>query len=374
MLRSINTDNQNAFLHSRAAFTLVELLVVIAIIGTLVTLLLPAVNAARAAARNAQCQNRIRQLAMAIVNYESAHREFPISQTASGRQTSTGCEGGFYSWHARILPYIEATNLYERIDFKIDLSDQCNDGEHGFISGDHPHANVAMAVVDTFLCPSDSFLGDNSGIMQISTAPDNYAGNAGWPSLSTGVTGGRKTPGKQNGIINVVNPRKKNAWQPRRAVRAQQVTDGLSKTACVAERLIQRGTTQQRILDGSNQTLSFHLTERPRTLAEMASRCSPEFTHADLSNSAYLGRSWMSGWSPTGPTYMHVKEPNSNHCHFSHSFSTGDFVVTPTSNHSGGVNVAFADGHVQFIQDGIDPQIWWAMGSRNGRERISESY
>ena len=82
----------------------------------------------------------------------------------------------------------------------------------------------------------------------------------------------------------------------------------------------------------------------------------------------------MSGWSPTGPTYMHVKEPNSNHCHFSHSFSTGDFVVTPTSNHSGGVNVAFADGHVQFIQDGIDPQIWWAMGSRNGRERISESY
>lgn len=355
------------------AFTLVELLVVIAIIGVLITLLLPAVNAARASARNAQCQNRIRQLALAITNYESAHREFPVSQTASGKRTPDGCDGGFYSWHARILPYIESTDLHDRINFRVDLSDQCNSGEHGFIGPDHPHASVSMAVVDTFLCPSDGYLGDNSSIMQIDSAPDNYAANAGWPSLSTGISGGRKTPAKQNGIINVVNARKKNDWQPRRAVRAQQVTDGLSKTACVAERLIQRGITQDRILNGSNKTLSFHLTERPRTLAEMVERCDPEFTHADLSNSAYLGRSWLSGWSPTGPTYMHVKEPNSNHCHFSHSFSTGDFIVTPTSNHVGGVNVAFADGHVRFIQDSIDPHVWWAMGSRNGRERLDEN-
>ena len=103
------------------AFTLVELLVVIAIIGILVLLLLPAVNAARESARNTQCKNNIRQLALAVVNYEGAHRRFPVSQTASGQRNKDGsCQGGFYSWHARILPFIEAQNVFEEIDFKID--------------------------------------------------------------------------------------------------------------------------------------------------------------------------------------------------------------------------------------------------------------
>ena len=350
-----------------------ELLVVIAIIGVLVLLLLPAVNAAREAARNTQCKNNIRQLALAVVSYESAHRRFPISQTASGSANSDGsCGGGFYSWHARILPFIEAQNVFAQIDFNVDLADECNDGEHGLISASHPHASVAMTKIDTFLCPSDGFDLNHFEIMGIDTAADNYAGNAGWPSLATGYRAERKTPAKYNGLINIVNPRRKNDFQPRRAVRAKQVVDGLSKTACVAERLIQRGTTQQRVLKGSRKTLSYHLTERPRSLEEMAKRCGPEHTHPDLSNSAYLGRSWLSGWAPTGPTYMHVKQPNTNHCHFSHSFSTGDFIVTPTSNHAGGVNVAFADGHVRFVTDDVQPNIWWAMGSRNGKDSNNE--
>ena len=357
------------------AFTLVELLVVIAIIGILVLLLLPAVNAARESARNTQCKNNIRQLALAVVNYEGAHRRFPVSQTASGQRNKDGsCQGGFYSWHARILPFIEAQNVFEEIDFKIDLADTCNDGDDGLISASHPHAKVSVTTIDTFLCPSDGTDLSQLDIMGIDTAPDSYAGNAGWPSLATGFQGERKTPAKYNGLINVVNPRRKNDFQPKQAVRAKQVVDGLSKTACVAERLIQQGRSQQQILEGSSKTLSYHLTERPRTMAEMADRCSPEHTHADLSNSAYLGRSWLSGWAPTGPTYMHVKAPNTNHCHFSHSFSTGDFVVTPTSNHFGGVNVAFADGHVRFIPDDVTPEIWWAMGSRNGRDLVNEYY
>ena len=155
------------------AFTLVELLVVIAIIGILVLLLLPAVNAARESARNTQCKNNIRQLALAVVNYEGAHRRFPVSQTASGqRNKDGGCQGGFYSWHARILPFIEAQNVFEEIDFNIDLSDECNDGEHGFISASHPHAKVSMTTIDTFLCPSDGTDLSQLEIMGIDTAPD----------------------------------------------------------------------------------------------------------------------------------------------------------------------------------------------------------
>ena len=357
------------------AFTLVELLVVIAIIAILVLLLLPAVNSAREAARNTQCKNNIRQLALAVVNYESAHGCFPLSQTASGKPNQNGgCQGGFYSWHARILPYIEAQNLFERLDFNIDLADECNDGDQGFISASHPHATIATTKIDAFVCPSDGSDLNSFDIMGINTAPDNYVGNAGWPSLATGYQGERKTPAKYNGLIHIVNPRKTNDFQPKRAVRARQVIDGLSKTACVAERLIQRGTTQEQVLNGSHKLLSYHLTERPRTLEAMSERCGPEHTHADLSNSAYLGRSWLSGWAPTGPTYMHVKPPNTNHCHFSHSFNTGDFIVTPTSNHTGGVNVAFADGHVRFVTDDVESNIWWAMGSRNGRDVISEKY
>jgi prepilin-type processing-associated H-X9-DG protein len=100
----------------------------------------------------------------------------------------------------------------------------------------------------------------------------------------------------------------------------------------------------------------------------MSERCDAEYTHSDLANSTYLGRAWISGWAPTAPTYMHLKPPNTNHCHFGHSFTTGDFIVTPSSHHAGGVNVAFADGHVEFIADDVDQEVWWSMGSRNGRD------
>lgn len=357
---------------SRAAraFTLVELLVVIAIIAILILLLLPAVNAAREAARNTQCKNNIRQLALSLVSYESAHGHFPVSQSASGKdRPGGGCEPGFYSWHARILPFIEENVLYEKIDFNVDMADECSDGESGLISDTHRNAAVAATVVPTFLCPSDGATGHNTEITGTANpASSNYAGNAGWPSLATGYAGERKTPAKYNGLITLVNPRTPNAWQPKSPVRAKDCLDGLSKTAAVAELLIQRGVTRDQILSSADSMKSYHLTESPRTLAGMCERCNVQFTHSDLANSTYLGRAWISGWAPTAPTYMHLKPPNTHHCHFGHSFTTGDFMVTPSSHHTGGVNVAFADGHVEFIADDIEPQIWWALGSRNGRD------
>ncbi len=182
--------------HAEGGFTLVELLVVIAIIAILVMLLLPAVNAAHEAARNSQCKNNIRQLALALVNHESTYGYFPISQVSSGTdRAGGGCQAGFFSWHARILPFIEEDTLFKRIDFDTDMADECSDGQSGLISSTHPNAAVAAVVVPTFLCPSDGHTGHSAEIMGTANpASDNYAANAGWPSLATGYGGEREAP------------------------------------------------------------------------------------------------------------------------------------------------------------------------------------
>jgi prepilin-type N-terminal cleavage/methylation domain-containing protein/prepilin-type processing-associated H-X9-DG protein len=354
----------------RQAFTLVELLVVIAIIGILIGLLLPAVNSAREAARGVQCKNNLRQIALGLISYEASRGHFPLSQVASGPDRGEGCEPGFYSWTVQILPVIEEDSLFRSIDFQSDLANQCNDGEDGTLDASHPNARAAATVVSTLLCPSDGHTGRNQEVMgSANPASSNYAANAGWPRLATGIDGERKTPGKPNGLIAVVNPRKaaeSGASAGQRPVRAREVRDGLSKTTAVAERRIQRGNTRDEVMRGPEATKSYHVTEQPRTLQAMAERCRPEISHADLNYSAHVGRSWISGWAVTGATFLHLMTPNSNHCHFSHAATTGDFAVTPSSLHPGGVNVAYADGHAEFITDGVEPRLWWAAGSRNG--------
>ncbi len=101
---------------ARIAFTLVELLVVIAIIGVLVGLLLPAVQAAREAARRMQCSNNLKQYGLGILNYESANRAIPLSATGSN-----GSIVPRLTWQVRILPFMEQSAVYDKIDFSIDM-------------------------------------------------------------------------------------------------------------------------------------------------------------------------------------------------------------------------------------------------------------
>ncbi len=122
----------------RGGFTLVELLVVIAIIGVLVGLLLPAVQAAREAARRMQCTNHLRQLGLAVHNYESANRRLPSGWIASNPHGEPG-----WGWAAALLPYMEGNNLHQQIDFALPIADT-------------RHALVRTTVIPTFLCPSDT--------------------------------------------------------------------------------------------------------------------------------------------------------------------------------------------------------------------------
>lgn len=363
--RSCNSDTRGPM----RGFTLVELLAVIAIVGVLIALLLPAVQAAREAARRAECKNHLKQIGLALHSHHNAVGYFPVSQTASGPATSGGtCGPGYYSWHARILPYLDEQTLFDSIDFDTNMSDGCDSGEP--ISAGHPNAAAAATAVPVYLCPSDGETGNNAATMGTANpASQNYAANAGWPSRASGYDGERLTPGKYNGIVSLENPREVVPWHPQGPISIKDVTDGTSHTAAVAERLIQLGATLEEIRNAPDPLRSYHVTSTVgRTLAGLVERCSAGSTHSEPVASAFLGRAWISGWTPAAPTYMHLNKPNTRNCHFDILSTDGDFAVTPSSNHPGGVHVLLADGRVEFIGGDVELEAWWALGSRNGEE------
>ncbi|MDA0660680.1 MAG: DUF1559 domain-containing protein [Planctomycetota bacterium] len=354
----------------RRAFTLVELLVVIAIIGILVALLLPAVQAAREAARRIQCTSQLKQIALAMLTHHDRLGHFPINEWGNRVSSSkSGCTG-LFSWQSRILPELEEQSLYDGIDFSLNAGTTCGAEADPSIAEDHPLANVARQRISTFLCPSDMTSADNRGFLGgANPAPFSYAGNAGWPPWCSGYQGERSVPGSYNGIISVEHSAQPQAWLPAGPVSMQQATDGLSKTAMVAERMIQTAQSRIELTNAQPKQQSLHVTAVARTLPKLVERCQVGGTHADPIPAAYVGRAWISGWPLVGAVYMHVKTPNTNHCHFAHDGgSSGDFTSTPSSEHPGGVNLAMGDGRVAFVPDAVDQRVWWAIGSRDGEE------
>lgn len=354
---------------NRSGFTLVELLVVIAIIGILIGMLLPAVQSVREAARRTSCSNNMRQLALAILNRESATSNFPVNQVGPGRPDDNGgYESGYYSWLVPTLPYMERNNVYDSIQLDINNGD-----DFGFmISNDHPNASAANTLIDNFLCPSDFALHSTEIAMgSANPAPDNYVGNAGWPSRATGFAGERKLPGKFNGIIALVHPSENVSWHDQE-VKITDVLDGTSNTSMVSERLVQNGNSPDEIRGYDQRLESFHITDSAKTLAELSAEIDPSATHSHVFESGHVGRAWISGFALSAPTFMHVNTPNSLIGHFNTSQTEGDFVVAPSSRHSGGINLVMVDGSTRFVPNSIDQQLWWALGSRNDGQITSQ--
>ena len=350
---------KNRNIHHRA-FTLVELLVVIAIIGILIAMLLPAVQSVRAAARRTTCANNIRQIALAVHNYESTHERFPVNLIGPGAPDgSGGFATGNYSWLVPILPQIEQDNIYKQINYAINNGD----GDGYKISLSHHNAPAAGKKIPVFLCPSDQPRLNNEIILGSSNpAPTSYAGNAGWPSYATGFDGERRTPGRHNGAIPLWHPSSPVSWHLEK-IGFQLFTDGTSNTALLAERLIQSGNSALSINNGDDRLRSLHILERYEPLAEIVDQMAS--SHAHVFESAHIGRSWSSGTPLVAPTYMHVQRPNSVIGHYSSSMDEGDFVVGASSRHTGGANIALVDGSVQFVSDNVSLEVWWATGSRD---------
>ncbi len=232
----------------RAGFTLVELLVVIAIIGVMVGLLLPAVQAAREAARRMSCGNNLKQIALGLHNYESTYKKLPLNRTFVGADfadTPANPQFRSLSWVVGVLPFIEQQALYDTIDFNYEMTTDPRNGANFNAPPPASNAAVARSVIPSFRCPSDAVSSDRmvgrankNGDREL--AINNYKGVAGsnweWgnfivntaPFASTrwGLTGNGLDRG--NGML-MRNSEFNNQTE------FKHVIDGLSNTLMVGE-------------------------------------------------------------------------------------------------------------------------------------------
>jgi len=351
----------------RNAFTLIELLVVIAIIAVLIALLLPAVQAAREAARRAQCVNNLKQLGLAAHNYHSTHGCLP-SQSLANRGDNTGAWS--VSWNDLLLAQLEGGAMYNALNFSWEMTANAN-------------TTVGYSYFATFLCPSDSV---NSRPAD-PWAPHNYACNVGGPG-SMSMWSGTIVAGKNPWYNNSNNGG---------AVGFQSITDGTSNTTMFSEHLMGMSGP-----DGSRGILVTRADPRAK---RALFRTSVSLNHDDAANGAAsalafvqacaglpgttvsqgtrnVGAHWNLAMAYTIPNnaYSHVNVPNTPRCTYTNSQDNDFWCGTmcsapPTSNHSGGVNIGFADGSVKFVKDSVNTQTWWALGTRNGNETVgSDAY
>lgn len=313
-------------------FTLVELLVVIAIIGILVGLLLPAVQAAREAARRMQCGNNIRQIGLAMHNYESAWKKFPPGNLVG--VTFTGI-----SVHARLLPYMEQANSYTLVNFNFGYDAPQN-------------AAARNQQISTFLCPSDQ-QGDLPALLG---GKNNYYANVG-----TGILAGSKPSDPSD--PNFSQPAPNGVFFRESRIAPRDITDGLTYTAAFSEKLLG---------DGSNGVASVRSdTFRPGTFPATADAALADcnaINPLDISKQGFsnVGAPWLWAYHST-TMYYHVAPPNGRSC----MYPPGRIMTTAGSRHPGGVQMLLCDGSVQFASENLDLAIWRGLGTRAGSEVIS---
>jgi prepilin-type N-terminal cleavage/methylation domain-containing protein len=354
-------EKRTSFARPLHGFTLVELLVVIAIIGVLVALLLPAIQAAREAARRTECTNNLRQLTVAALNFESAKGEFPIGRRRGTIRLPNNQLEDIVQWGhlALILPYIEAAQSYDLIDFS-DPTIKTHDSE------------VRFHKFSFFLCPSDledrmdNPTCDNSGQWR-GAGRTSYRGNGG------SLPGESKAVPLGNGEIDYVE-NNNGPFITNRAIRLKHLIDGASHTALYSESLLGDG---DRFLV-SDPGDWFRISGTQQSMDQVYNKCAALNTATMTGNVQFpcSGRNWVHGDYATS-RYTHIMPPNTRSC----SQGSGTLTAIPvneegtattaSSRHSGGVNLTMADASTHFINDDIDPLIWQALGSRNGEEVVN---
>ncbi len=347
-----NRINLRAFFStsSRKGFTLVELLVVIAIIGILVALLLPAIQAAREAARRTQCSNNLKQYGLALQNFHSARRMFPSgdrSKDKNGEDVEEKTkqqmiESGNQSWIAQLLQHMEESTVYDRIDW----NEYPGKSPHPTIddgAGGNPgrrNGEIARIPIKVSICPSDNDV-DRT---EVDFAPTNYVACNG----TSGQGFPWRTPlyGPPDGLFKYI-----------KQTRIREITDGTSNTLAVSECLVGEpwvlrtsGNTSKavKILTGSTPDIDKNYGGGPRGF------------------SWYFARSLQS-WSFTGR--IPPNDPRTAN-HEPEIYTAWGFFAA-RSRHPGAVNAGMTDGSVRLVADNIDPLVWFAQATIAGAEVIA---
>ena len=370
----------------RRAFTLVELLVVIAIIGILVSLLLPAVQAAREAARRMQCSNNLKQIALATHNYHDTYNAFPIDTGWDHNSTNAGTSGmewfGSYSHKTRLLPFIEKQPEYDKAIWD-DPNRNLGGGIYDPWWGGNPQSFSGK--IPTFNCPS------NPNSINEGRGNHTYGMNHGTSHHPPHTVRGSEHPrrpgvgalawdGRHNGIASYrPKPKGWDSWdETDPVVRMASITDGTSNTAAYSEFVIQNQNFLRPYVDPSPNLNRMHIRAQVyswatgTTTAETRRLCKAQPSLSEPNgwrNQRGGGYAWS--FVGNGAPYNHTMLPNEKSCQSYDGDWFGSNLMAATSEHKGGVNVAFADGSVRFIGQTLNEEVWWAMGTRNGGEALA---
>jgi prepilin-type N-terminal cleavage/methylation domain-containing protein/prepilin-type processing-associated H-X9-DG protein len=362
---------------ARRAFTLIELLVVIAIIGVLIALLLPAVQAAREAARRSQCSNNLKQIGLAALNFESTYGTLPPGNgpcgTAEAPNTST-C-GGRATPLAIILPYMENAAIYAAFNLQFNLN---------VFGPNTVNFTAQTSLVSSYICPSDGNNTKMDGII----AYANYMASTGNTASSEFGSGFAFQEPNQNrlGVFNfqinrsaprflpgqtTVNPQYREAIG---AVKLAQIRDGTSNTGMFSE-------TQRSYAAASTLAASGVPPEDPLNVyiqnvvidnfvTPLADQGGCRFGMPNYSTRIYYRAQQYYRSLPQNGFYSHTLTPNSRFFDCGSSNYVQNHGAA-RSYHPGGVNAVFCDGSVRFIKDSINADVWRAVGSRAGGEAVS---
>jgi prepilin-type N-terminal cleavage/methylation domain-containing protein len=326
-----------------AGFTLVELLVVSAIIGILVALLLPAIQAAREAARRSQCKNNLRQLALAVLNYESSKKRLPPSVAIDLEAVDPAANNVAWGTHGHILPYLEEQALASVVDISKAWDAQMA---------------IDSLRIGSFSCPSDE------------RAPEVRDTGAGKPRLFA------TTYGFNQGTWFVYDPVTKKGgdgvFYPNSNLRMSQIEDGTSKTLLAAE--VKAWTHYTRNGGPSG-------TDFPDTVEKAVAHVAAGAEYKDTGHTEWPdGRVHHTGVTGTLPPNTFVRylkdgiELDADYNSWQEgkgglANSTKTYaIITSRSYHPGGVQVAMVDGSGQTVNSDIDALVWRAKATRAGGE------